>query len=236
MSSYSVIVVEDDSDHRELIESALDASGLTVKVAGTTIEFFQNLVHDSFDIIILDIGLPDHSGFSILQYLQEKKLNTSMGVIVLTAHDSAEDRVRGYELGADLYLVKPIDVRELSFAVKNLISRMGNNTEKLLSSKLDAWQLNTENWQLTAPNGECCNLSAKEMELIQKLHQLDGEVLNKYLLGAAMGYSDDEHGKRALESAILRLRRKLANMGCTNTPIKTAHGVGYTFSAKLIVS
>lgn len=236
MHRYSIIVVEDDKSHREQIEHGLTLAGFAVTAVSSPIEFYQRLVNQSFDALILDIDTPDHSFFSILHYIKDNKLNSSMGVLVLTSADNAECRAEGYELGVDLCVVKPINIGEIVPAVKNIIGRIEQPNEESLSSRLNAWQLDTGSWQLLAPNGAYCKLSAKEMTLIKKLYNPSGQVLNKYLLGAALGYSDDEHGKRALESAILRLRRKFADMGCTDMPIKTAHGVGYTFSAKLEIS
>lgn len=233
METKRIILVEDNKDHRTIVSDALVKKGFDVVEVGSSVEFFQSLINNSFDLLILDIGLPDYSGFSILEYLQKHTQHNSMGVVVLTAFGSSEDRVRGYELGADLYMLKPIDLRELILAVTNLLRRLNTRIPSIDKDKF--WTLDKANWLLTDPNRLSCKLSAKEMELLMQLASVKGEVINKYNLGSALGYLEDEHGKRALESAVLRLRRKLAQAGCVNVPIKTVHGVGYTFSCQLVV-
>lgn len=231
MEKTRVIIVEDDKDHSSLVREALEQENFETYEVASSVEFFQSLLNSSFDILILDIGLPDFSGFSILDYLQKNKLHNNMGIVVLTAYGSSEDRIRGYELGADIYMLKPVDVKELCFAVINLANRL--TAYEPSGKEIKSWSLDKINWLLSSPDGSSCKLSAKEVELLTQLSLAKGEVVNKYTLGSALGYLDNEHGKRALESAVLRLRRKLAQTGCSNVPIKTVHGVGYTFSSAL---
>ena len=233
MNNIRVIVVEDDNDLRSLIAEELARNSMQVSEATTVVEYFQQLTEKTFDVVVLDVGLPDHSGFSILEHIRKSAASSQTGVIILTAKGGSEDRVNGYRLGADLYMVKPVDTKELVFAIRNLAARLtvpgiseGAGTEE--------WLLDKASWVLRAPNGSQCDLSSKEMELIQLLHSCGG-VANKYDLGSALGYRGDEHGKRALESVILRFRRKLATTGNANMPIKTVHGVGYAFTGTLTV-
>lgn len=233
MEKKRIVLVEDDHDHCTLVHDALAQEGFEVCALGSSVEFFQSLMNNHFDILILDIGLPDFSGFSILEYLKKNDLHHNMGIVVLTAYGSTEDRIRGYELGADLYMLKPVDIKELCLAVNNLANRLNNSN--ITETKIRKWSLDKVNWLLSSPEGVSCKLSGKEMELLMQLSLAKGEVANKYELAKSLGYLEDEHGKRALESAILRLRRKLAQAGCSNVPIKTVHGVGYKFSSSLQV-
>lgn len=233
MEKMRVILVEDDKDQRFLVRYALEQENFEVHEVGSSVELFQSLLNNSFNILIVDIGLPDFSGFSILEYFQKNSIHNNMGIVVLTGFSSSEDRIRGYELGADLYMLKPIDVRELCLAVNNLSKRLISG--ELSQKQIKTWRLDKSNWLITAPDGSSCKLSAKEMELLSQLSFAKGEVVNKYTLGSSLGYLEDEHGKRALESAVLRLRRKLAKAGCSNIPIKTVHGVGYAFSSSLLI-
>tara|TARA_R110001599_G_scaffold269628_1_gene470550 strand:+ start:617 stop:1321 length:705 start_codon:yes stop_codon:yes gene_type:complete len=231
MGKIRIVLVEDDKVYRFLIKEVLEQEGFEVHALGSSVEFFQSLLNNSFDILILDIGLPDFSGFSILEYLQKNKLHKDMGIAVLTSHTSSNDRIRGYELGADLYMLKPLYVKELCLAIHNLSKRI--TIQKSSNKETQVWSLDTSNWLISTPDGSSCKLSAKEMELVTQLSLAKGEVVNKYALASSLGYLDDEHGKRALESAVLRLRRKLAKTGYSNSPIKTVHGLGYAFSPYL---
>jgi DNA-binding response OmpR family regulator len=233
MEKIRIILVEDNKDHSSLVSDALRQEGFKVDEVASSVEFFQALVDNHFDILILDIGLPDFSGFSILEYLQKNKLYNNMGIVVLTAFGSREDRIRGYELGADLYILKPVDIQELCLAVTNLSNRL--SVCEPPDKQISGWSLDKANWLLLSPSGASCKLSAKEVELLTRLSSAECEVVNKYELACSLGYLEDEHGKRALESVVLRLRRKLAQAGCSNVPIKTVHGIGYTFSAQLVI-
>ena len=119
-SPCNILLVEDDTDLRESILRYLALAGLQAKGAASAKEFYLRLDQASFDVVILDIGLPDQSGFVLADYLRQ---NTGSGIIILTAHSAIQEKVQGYEAGADLYLVKPIEMEELSAAIKSMASR-----------------------------------------------------------------------------------------------------------------
>ena len=113
-TSTRVIIVEDDQDLRESLVEFLNLAGHDVSGVGSGLEFYQAIAASSFAIAVVDVGLPDQCGYVITEYIRK---NPAMGVIMLTARDAIEDRVRGYDAGADLYMVKPVDSRELGAAI-----------------------------------------------------------------------------------------------------------------------
>ncbi|NJD90630.1 MAG: response regulator transcription factor, partial [Geobacter sp.] len=142
----SVIVVEDDPDLCETLVEFLTLSGMEVTGVNSGLEFYKVVAQRNFTVAVLDIGLPDQSGYVLAEYARR---NYAMGIIMQTAHGEAEERLKGYESGADVYMIKPVDCRELASAIKNLslrISGAGNDNSPLVDN--NAWRLNTKSWIL----------------------------------------------------------------------------------------
>ncbi len=118
--TFKIIFVEDDQDLRESIVQYLEDDGISMTAIGTAHEFISCLDSDTFDVAIIDVGLPDLSGYVLAEYA---RLKTDLGIIMLTARGKIEARVQGYLAGADLYLVKPVDMNELLAAITNLAKR-----------------------------------------------------------------------------------------------------------------
>lgn len=230
--STQIILVEDDVDLRYILEEHLTKQGVHTTGAGSALEFYQKLSKRQFDVAVLDLGLPDHSGFSIVEYLKNE---TQLGIIVLSGSVSAEDKIKAYKLGSDLYMTKPVDGRELYFAIQNLVSRL-NITEQAEPDSSEAWVVDKESWSITAPCNYSVDLSAKEMRFVSLLGEQAGSTVMRKNLLSALGYPNNQHGNRALESMVLRLRKKLAGCESGQIPVKTVHGAGYMFSFPLIIN
>jgi DNA-binding response OmpR family regulator len=108
MNKGNVIIVEDDPDLLENLVEFLMLEGFNVQGVSCVLDFFQTLSISDFDIAIVDIGLPDKSGFEVVKHLRD---NTNMGIIILTARDSINDKMMGYDAGTDYYFVKPVEIR-----------------------------------------------------------------------------------------------------------------------------
>ena len=121
-----VLVVDNDQELRESVVECLSLAGLTVSSAGSAAECYQILSSREWCVAVVDIDLPDQSGYVLVEYI---RANTTMKVIILTPRDAVDDRVKGYDSGADIYLVKPINCRELATAVIRLAQRRGNKTD-----------------------------------------------------------------------------------------------------------
>jgi len=125
-SETRVLVVEDNQNLRESMAECLNLAGLTVSSVGSAAECYQALASSDWCVTVIDIGLPDQSGYVLVEYI---RANTTMKVIILTARDAIDDRIKGYDSGADIYLVKPINCRELAAAIVSLAQRQYNKTD-----------------------------------------------------------------------------------------------------------
>ncbi|PKN16086.1 MAG: DNA-binding response regulator [Deltaproteobacteria bacterium HGW-Deltaproteobacteria-23] len=230
----SVIIVEDNVDLRESTLEFLTLSGLQVTGAASGLEFYQALAKNSYDVTVLDIGLPDQNGYVLSEYARN---NTRMGIIILTARDNIDDRVQGYSCGADLYLVKPVDTRELLAAIISLIGRQrSKQQESHLPAKAGTWLLLKELWTLLSPGSVMIKLTSKEFRLLEALIKNADNPVSRDQLITLLGYSDDEYANRAMDSLVRRLRRKIEGFTHLPSPIKTVHSAGYCFTAPAIIS
>jgi DNA-binding response OmpR family regulator len=230
----SIIIVEDDRDLRESIVEFLVWSGHDVCGVGSCQEFVNAVTASPFSIALVDLGLPDQSGYTLVEYIRR---NTTMGVIILTARNSVEDRVHGYDAGADLYMVKPIDCRELSAAVTNLTARLGDRIFAAdQASNSGSWRLVRSAWYLLTPTGIAIMLTGKEMSFLTCLVEADGSPVERIFLLEALGYRNDEYAHRAMDSLVRRLRRKIEKKCGRQAPIMTVNTIGYSFSSSITIS
>lgn len=226
-----VIIVEDDRDLRESIVECLDLSGLETTGVSSGLEFYQAIAETSFNITVFDVGLPDQSGYVLAEYARQK---TSMGIIIMTARGEAEDRLHGYSCGADLYLVKPVDCRELAAAIRNLHARIISPLKIAPPLPADVWFLEKSTWRLVSPDKGNITLTAKEMQFISCLAAASGSTVSRESLLEKLGYGDDEYANRAMDSLVRRLRRKLEEHTPAPSPLKTVHTMGYCFTASIV--
>ncbi len=227
-----VLIVEDDQDLRESVVEYLAMAGFQTESVRNAAEFYQAVSVGSWSVVVVDIGLPDQTGYVLVEYLRS---NTGMKVIILTARDAIEDRVKGYDSGADLYLVKPVDCRELAAAITSLAQRQVNKIDPLTLNIADAWTLTRKSWALVAPDGSEISLTGKEVQFLELLASSPGKTIPRETILVRLYQRYDEHTSRALDSLVRRLRAKsVASIG-TPVPIKTLHSVGYCFSVLLHV-
>ena len=220
-------MVEDDHELRESIAEYLTRVGFEVTAVDTGLKFYHALAEQSFQVAVIDIGLPDISGLQLADYIRN---NTSMHCIILTARDSVEDRVAGYDAGADIYMVKPVDCRELTSAITRKIQRAAADSP---AREMEVpWRLNSQNTTLVTPSCAIIPLTARELDFLHALAASTGQTIPRDTILTAMNYALDEFSRNALESLIRRLRRKIEH-SFGSSPILTRHGVGYSFSAPL---
>ncbi len=227
-----VILVEDDRDLRESLIEYLNLAGYHMDGVGTGLEFYRNLALQLYDIAVVDLRLPDQDGVVLVEYARK---NSEMGLIILTARDAVEDRVNGYAAGADIYLVKPVDGRELAAAIASLANRRRESSAGPASAPQVCWQLDLGAWALTSPTGDCTTLTGKEMQFMEQLAECPGRPVSRETILQSLYASQDEAAGRALESLVRRLRAKIAGTAGAASPIKTLHAVGYSFAADLLV-
>lgn len=237
-----VIIVEDDQDLRESIIKYLTLAGHDIDGVGSALQLYQNIAKENYALAVLDIGLPDQNGLVLAEYLRS---NTEMRIIMLTARTSLDDKLAGYNSGADVYMVKPVDFQELSASITNILGRLDAFPHKSIDPENSApelsalanvkylpWALDQRARTLHTPEGNVIELTGREFDFISCLASNGNEAVRHQVILKSLLYQDDESSKRSLESLIHRLRTKI--VACCNTvPIKTLHGIGYCFSAPL---
>jgi two-component system, OmpR family, response regulator len=226
-----VVIIEDDRDLRESIIRFLSVSGVGVEGVGSVLEFYKEIVVDNFDVAVVDVNLPDQSGFTLADYLRR---SSDLGIIIITARDGMEDRVRGYGAGADLYLVKPVNMPELAAAIVNLARRSRERaTPAVVSPSVEPWTLERTSWGLISPLGVKVLLSGQERTLVKCLAEASGESVSRADLCTLLGYDEAGGDSRALDSIVQRLRRKVESATGRPAPLESGYRRGYSFSANL---
>lgn len=215
-----ILIAEDDEVLADGLTRAMQQSGYAVDRVGDGMEADTILKGGQpFDLIILDLQLPRLDGFTVLRNLRER--NNHVPVIILTARDSVEDRVKGLDLGADDYLSKPFNLQELEARTRALLRRGQCGTNPLLtcgSLTFDSVE------RRAAIDGEPLDLTTRELGVLEALMLRAGRVISKeQLLERLYSYSE-EASSNAIEVYIHRLRKKIAPAGVT---IRTIRGLGY---------
>uniref|UniRef100_A0A7V3REG4 Response regulator transcription factor n=1 Tax=Mesoaciditoga lauensis TaxID=1495039 RepID=A0A7V3REG4_9BACT len=215
-----ILIVEDEEDMSEIIAYALKSGGLTCDVAPDISTLWEKLSSSHFDLVLLDIGLPDGSGMDALRTIKDKKLN--LAIIMLTARRADIDKVLGLELGADDYITKPFNQYELVARVKAVLRRTkwGGKNEKIL--KYGGKIINLESYSAIDQNGEKIEFTNKEFELLKLLISYPTKVFTREeILDKVWGM--DFFGEfRTIDVHVSKIREKLGE-----SIIKTVRGVGY---------
>jgi len=219
-----ILLVEDDPLLGDGLTAGLRQAGFAVDWVKDGVVADHALKSESFDLVVLDLGLPRLSGMEILRRLRERPGDAggNTPVLVLTARDATGDKVAGLDAGADDYLVKPVDLDELAARVRALTRRAAGRTMPQVHH--GELMLDPIARQVTQ-HGEAVELSAREFDLLQALLENTGRVMTRTQLEGALYGWRDEPDSNALEVHIHHLRRKLGN-----DLIKTLRGIGYTIS------
>jgi DNA-binding response OmpR family regulator len=197
--------------------AGLGAQGFTVERVATAAAARAMLKAATFDIMVLDLGLPDEDGLKLLQQLRSQGLE--IPVLILTARDSVTNRVDGLQAGADDYLLKPFDLRELAARLQTLLRRMAGRSVNLIEHGRLTYDPSSRE---TLLGGQPVDLSRREQALLQALLHNKGRVLSsEQLKDSVYGFSD-ELESNALNVHIHHLRRKLGN-----GIVETVRGLGY---------
>jgi len=218
-----VLVVEDERKIAAVLAQALEAEHYDVVVAATGEDGFFRANAEAFDLVVLDVMLPGRSGFDILQTLRQRRIDTP--VLMLTARDGVDDRVRGLDLGADDYLVKPFAVAELLARIRAL-TRRGRSTD---ATRLKAADLEIDLVARTAARGDRpLDLTVREFELLEYLLRHHGHPVSRDMLARDVW----KEPRRAtpidnvIDVQMTRLRRKVDVDGAPRL-IRTVRGVGF---------
>lgn len=220
-----LIVVEDDNELRDILATGLTLFGHIVRSAPDAASLYNVLADFPADIVILDLGLPGEDGISLAMRLRQQ--GRSCGIIMLTARGKVDDRILGLSSGADLYFVKPVDIRELDAAIRSLSRRLFID-----KNKKDSWRFDRQSANLITPRGKAIALSAHECILVGTLLASAGNSVSRQEIFAALHQPDDFYGDRRLETLISRLRAKVRAVDPESAlPIRARHNLGYAFLA-----
>lgn len=214
-----ILIAEDDPVLADGLIRSLHQSDYAVDCVASGDQADHVLLAQNYDLVILDLGLPRLDGFEVLRRLRHR--GSKVPVLVLTARDALDERVRGLDLGADDYLTKPFDLPELEARVRALIRRGQSGGGSILSH--GALRLDTAGRRATL-NGTPLDLSARELGVLEVLMHRSGRVVNKEQLAEQLYGWDEEVGANAIEVYVHRLRRKLEPAGVV---IRTIRGLGY---------
>ncbi|MBC3884322.1 response regulator transcription factor [Undibacterium griseum] len=213
-----ILLVEDDKILAEGLSQMLRGNGMLVDVVHTGGDAGFVLQHQQLSAMVLDIGLPDTDGLEVLRKLRAG--GSTLPVLLLTARDAISDRVRGFDLGADDYLVKPFSTLELVARLKALVRRTAPRTSE---TRLGLLVLDSQTKRLMI-NGHPVDLSVREWNILEYLLQQESRVVSKQqIIDAILPYGEDLT-LNAIEVYVSRLRLKLAD---AQVAIKTIRGFGY---------
>lgn len=216
-----LMLTEDNIRLAALIREGLIEHGFVVDCYETVEASKAAVKFNRFDLVILDLGLPDGDGISIIKAMRAQKDMTP--ILVLTARSGLDDRVLGLDVGADDYLVKPFQILELAARCRALLRRPGNAFDTLL----DAGNVRVNPAERTVlVDEQVIELAPREVDLLEQLVRRTGRVITKSALENALYSMDAEVTPNALEASVSRLRKRLTNAAAT-VHVKTIHGVGY---------
>ncbi|RBI70521.1 DNA-binding response regulator [Roseovarius sp. TE539] len=241
MTRPSVLVLDDEDQIAKLVDTALSEDGCDVCTVGKISDFREKQAEQDFDIYIIDLGLPDGNGLSLIQELSR---NPACGVIILSGREADTDRIVGLEIGADDYITKPFKLRELVARVHAVLRRtqkqpiaqqevardMNSTTGTTSAIQFDDYRLDLGARLLFAPDGGEIELTTAEFNLLAALLNRRGQVLSRDQLMNAVKGRDWESYDRAIDSLVSRLRQKIPAPRDRSHYIRTVHGVGYAFS------
>ena len=220
-----LLLVEDNEELSKLLVKSLGASGFDADAVTTAADALNVLGSTHYAAVILDLGLPDADGSTVLRTLRSRQ--NAVPVLILTARDGVNDRVAGLRAGADDYLVKPFAVEELVARLEALLRRPG----QLLGRSLELGNLvfDTVGPQLFI-DGKPHMLSARELAVLEILLRCTGRVVSKRLVEDQIFGLSGDVGSNAVEVYVHRLRKSLQDLGAT-AAIHTIRGVGYLITA-----
>jgi len=229
-----VLVVDDHRKIRDPLATYLRRHGFEVRTAADAAGLWQLLKQQAFDVAVLDVMLPDGDGFELCQQLHRR---CNLPVILLTARDTTADRIRGRDLGADDYLTKPFEPRELVARLNSVLRRHQATQARLHAApaatpavrryRFAGWHFCASSASLSREGAESVQLSTAEGKLLQVFLAHPHRSLTRQRLVDLTAAHDSDISERAIDRQVSRLRRKLSHDGQTAELLRTLWGSGY---------
>jgi two-component system, OmpR family, alkaline phosphatase synthesis response regulator PhoP len=224
MGAAKMLVVEDDQDFRDALSTSLKAEGYELRVCGTADEALTIAKSFTPDLILLDIGLPDKSGFEVCRAIRKTKQSDSVPIVMLSGRDSETEIVHGLEVGADDYITKPCTPSILTARLRAILRRQPKakvceeNTTRIHGLEIDS------NRHRVAIGGNEIKLTPSEFKILQFLVTRPGWVFTRSQIVAAIKQQDFAISERSIDVQMFSLRKRLGDL---QDIIETVRGVGY---------
>ena len=231
----SILLVDDDQDIRDLLDTYLSRAGFQVRAVADGAGFRQALDEMPSDLLILDVMLPDEDGFSLCRWVRQHPRLAQIPIIMLTASSDEADRVIGLELGADDYLGKPFSPRELQARIKALLRRAQFSSASPANEIMafEEWRLNTVTHRLFHTDGEEVILSGADFALLKLFLDHPQHILDRDTIGNATRGRELMPLDRIVDMAVSRLRQRLRDTDKPPKLIRTIRGSGYQLAAQV---
>jgi DNA-binding response OmpR family regulator len=214
-----ILLVEDNQVLSEGLSALLRGSGYAVDVVSDGASADAAIAAENFDLVILDLNLPEMDGIEVLRSMRSRQ--DKAAVLILTARGTPEEKVKGLDLGADDYMIKPFDITEFEARVRVLLRRNAGLRSSALSFGKVLFDLTSRTF---SADGRPLDIPAREVALLEVLFMRAGKVVAKEAIVQSLTGFDDEISGNAIEQYVSRLRKRLAPHGLT---VKTARGIGY---------
>ena len=232
-----IVVVEDEPDLRDAVAEYLGASGYDVATAESAAAARTLLETQSFHLAILDIAMPGEDGLSFGRWLRSK---TPIGIIYATAAGTALDRIVGLELGADDYIVKPYELREVLARVRSVLRRVPQPAEPQAAKpeaasagrrmSFGSFHADLDGRLVTGANGTVVDMAKSEFDVLEVFLTRANRLLTRAAISEAIGFVEDPESSRAVDIRIMRLRKKIETDPANPKFLRTVRGEGYIFS------
>lgn len=232
-----ILIVDDEAELRDVLRETLERENYVVSEAANAEEMRQVFASDTFDLVLLDLMLPDEDGLSLTRYLKER---SDVGVIILTGKGESVDLIIGLEMGADDYVAKPYNRRELLARIRSVIRRTSGGADKngkVSDSKalvsFSGWALDLPHHKLAAPDGSDVPLTMAEFQLLRILLESPGQPVGRDKLSQQIFNKELRENSRNIDALVRRLRQKLEIDEDKTQMIKSVRGSGYTILTTL---
>lgn len=236
MQNPHILIVEDEAVTRNTLRSIFEAEGYVVSEANDGAEMHKTLQENKINLVVMDINLPGKNGLLLARELRE--IN-NIGLIFLTGRDNEVDKILGLEIGADDYITKPFNPRELTIRARNLLTRVTSTSTEpedkspVEAFKFNGWTLDVNSRSLINPNGEAHKLPRSEFRAMLHFVENPGKILTRADLLMKMTGRELKPHDRTVDVTIRRIRKHFENHQETPEIIATIHGEGYRFCGHL---
>jgi len=232
-AGHYIAVIEDDRDIADILEAALQRAGYETESFHSGASFIRALARREPDLCLIDLSLPDRDGLSIVAELRDRPRIAS---IIVSGRDEIGTKLIGLELGADDYIVKPFDDKEIVARVRSVLRRLkgisGQDTKRRVA-RFAGWTADFGTFELISPTGERSSLSGGEAGVLRVFLESANRLLNRADLMDRLGIDADTNFDRSIDVRISRLRAKLEEDPRNPRFIKTVYGAGYLMVAQV---